>query len=124
MSENSHLRIHARIVPGATDVAGGGETTKHGPEDSPGARNASTRRKPARRRRSKLTGSERLMRNSAVACALLLGILALGSLETPWARKASAGIERGQAIGSAEDSAYFEYRSSGESVDPAEVLGL
>lgn len=37
---------------------------------------------------------ERLLRNSFLACAVLLGILALGNLEQPWAKKASNHIEK------------------------------
>lgn len=38
--------------------------------------------------------SDRLLRNSAVACAVLLGVLALGNIDQPWAAKARDGIER------------------------------
>ena len=48
----------------------------------------------ARRIRRRLSRGDRLLRNTAVACALLLGILALGNLDLPWARKASEGIEQ------------------------------
>lgn len=37
---------------------------------------------------------ERLLRNSCIACAVLLGILALSNLETPWAQRASDNIEK------------------------------
>ena len=47
-----------------------------------------------RQPRSKPSHADRLLRNSAVACALLLGILALGNIDQPWAQKASEGIER------------------------------
>ena len=50
-----------------------------------------------RRRRRPGTAAgraDRLLRNTAVACALLLGILALGNLDLPWARKASEGIKQ------------------------------
>ena len=41
-----------------------------------------------------MTRGDRLLRNSAIACALLLGILTLGNLRQPWAEKAAQGIER------------------------------
>jgi murein DD-endopeptidase MepM/ murein hydrolase activator NlpD len=41
-----------------------------------------------------LAFGDRLLRNSAIACALLLGILALGNIRQPWAEKAAEGIER------------------------------
>ena len=76
MSENSTLRIHTQFRPEPT-------------HSQPSRR--------ARRRRSQkapLTRGDRLLRNSAIACALLLGILALGNLRQPWAEKASESIER------------------------------
>ena len=77
MSENSTLRIHTQFRP---DAAEGEPPT--------------LRRKRQRRPRSPMTRGDRLMRNSALACALLLGILALGNLRAPWAEKASQSIER------------------------------
>ena len=77
MSENSTLRIHTQFRP---------ET-----EDKPPA----TRRKKRRpRSKAAMTRGDKLLRNSAIACALLLGILALGNLRLPWAEKATEGIER------------------------------
>ena len=57
------------------------------------------RRSRARnRRRSRLRAGlsfqERLLRNCFLACAVLLGILALGNLQQPWAKKATDGIEQ------------------------------
>ena len=49
------------------------------------------------RRRSakpRLTFGERLLRNSAIACALLLALLAARNIDTPWTRAAVAGVER------------------------------
>lgn len=40
------------------------------------------------------TVQDRLLRNSCLACAILLGILALGNLQQPWAQNASASIEK------------------------------
>ena len=79
MSENSTLRIHTQFRP---DAAEGESPT--------------SRRKKRRQRRPKaaLTHGDKLLRNSAIACALLLGILALGNLRQPWAQKAAEGIER------------------------------
>ena len=42
----------------------------------------------------RLSIHDRLLRNSALACALLLGILALGNVQQPWAKKASATVEK------------------------------
>ena len=52
---------------------------------------------PVRRRRRPgvtLSRADRLLRNTAIACALLLGILTLGNLDLPWARRASEGIQQ------------------------------
>ena len=79
MSENSTLRIHTQIRP----------------EERKGASAPVCQRKRRRvRERAPLTHSDRLLRNSAIACALLLGILTLGNLRQPWAEKAARGIER------------------------------
>ena len=52
-----------------------------------------------RRKRLIQTGKKRsfqdkLLRNSCFACATLLGVLALGNVQQPWAKKTSAAIER------------------------------
>ena len=54
------------------------------------------RRANARRRAAKprLTFGERLLRNSAIACALLLAMLAARNIDTPWTRAAVEGVER------------------------------
>ena len=79
MSENSTLHIHTQLRPDSTD-----------PQP------AKSRRSRRRRLEQKatLTQGDKLLRNSAIACALLLGILALGNLRQPWAEKASESIER------------------------------
>lgn len=79
MSENSTLRIHTQFRPDANDIQ------------------PSRPRRVKRHRRARkapLTQGDKLLRNSAIACALLLGILALGNLRQPWAQKAAEGIER------------------------------
>lgn len=44
--------------------------------------------------RTRLSFQERLLRNSCLACAVLLGILALGNLNQPWAVKAADSIQQ------------------------------
>ena len=46
------------------------------------------------RLRAGLSFQERLLRNCFLACAVLLGVLALGNLQQPWAKKAADGIEQ------------------------------
>jgi hypothetical protein len=48
----------------------------------------------ARRVRAKLTAGEKLLRNAAIACALLLTLLALKNVDQPWTRQAADGIRR------------------------------
>lgn len=42
----------------------------------------------------KLSAGDRMLRNTAVACALLLGVLALGNIRQPWAMRASETVQR------------------------------
>ena len=57
--------------------------------------NAAPRRaRGARRTRRRLTFGERLLRNSAVACSLLLALLAAKNIDAPWTRAAVEGVER------------------------------
>ena len=57
---------------------------------------ASASARPTRRMRIKtqLSFQERLLRNSCLACAVLLGVLALGNLNQPWAVNAASGIQQ------------------------------
>ena len=83
MSESGTLRIHTRMVAGEAEA-----TERHiQKRKQRGLRGH-------RRERRRLDFGDRLLRNSALACAALLGILALGNVRQPWAEKASEGIER------------------------------
>ena len=70
--------------------------TSKQPEETP--ETAPRRRRPQLHIKTRLSFHERLLRNSMLACALLLGILSLGNLDTPWAQKAASGIERALTI--------------------------
>lgn len=89
MSENSTLRIHTQLLPDLEPEAGTKKTA---------GRAKRHRRGPARSPKGKLNPGDRLLRNSAIACAILLGILALGNVRQPWAEKASEGIERAMTM--------------------------
>ena len=91
---NAKLIIHTGMQPQTpeqkkTGTGGRGAVRRNGVRwkcvERPGRRNT---------RRRRLTAGERLMRNSAVACALLLGILALRNVEQPWAKGAIRGVEQ------------------------------
>ena len=104
MSEKSNLRIHAQITP--TDSASNGDSGEEKksrvrwksipiPRSERRQKRAQAKgASKARRPRAKLSFSDRLLRNSSIACAVLLGILALGNINQPWAQKATEGIER------------------------------
>lgn len=67
--------IHTNIRPGSTDECNKSPVIKQ------------------RKLPQKVGFSERLLRNTAVACALLLGILTLKNIDAPWSRSAVEGIE-------------------------------
>lgn len=83
MSENSTLRIHAQVRPQSNE-----------PKQPIKIERSSGQKPRARRVRAKMTRTDRLLRNSAYACAMLLGVLALGNVNQPWAKKASETVER------------------------------
>ena len=68
--------------------------THLGPLDETGAPKKRRRLRRERQPRARLSRTDRLLRSSTAACALLLGILALGNIKQPWAEKASESIER------------------------------
>lgn len=82
MSENSTLRIHTQLGPA------------QGAEGAPRAARGAKRRRRGRVGERKAAFGDRLLRNSAIACAILLGILALGNVRQPWAQKAAQSVER------------------------------
>ncbi|NLG25522.1 MAG: M23 family metallopeptidase [Clostridiales bacterium] len=51
-----------------------------------------------RRGGEQLTAGERLMRNSAIACALLLMVLAMKNINQPWSEQATAGIRQAMTM--------------------------
>ena len=69
--------------------------TSGAPTDSaPAATPSRPRRSRRSRVKARLSCQERLLRNSFLACAVLLGVLALGNIQQPWAVRASEGIEQ------------------------------
>ena len=93
MSETSKLRIHSQITPIAAVQSEAVENAADAERAGEGALRHTAKRN-RRKSHEPLSRGDRLLRNSAIACALLLGILALGNLESPWARKASESVER------------------------------
>jgi len=85
--EKNKLRIHAQITP------------EQAPTQPKSVRWRSIPHPLQRKQRDpkpkeKLTFSDRLLRNSALACALLLAILAMGNINQPWARSISESVEQ------------------------------
>lgn len=83
MSASSTLQIHTQMRP---------EEAR--PAQVRQRRRGLLRRRTAARGNARGSYGDRLLRNGAIACALLLGILALGNIHQPWAEKAAQGIER------------------------------
>ena len=86
-SSAGDLKIHARILPAGATAAQG--------EEAPGkARRTFPKRRRAGRGRARepMRFSDRLLRNTAVACALLLGVLSLQNIDQPWSRLALRGV--------------------------------
>lgn len=86
--EKNRLRIHAQLTP---DVP---QETPSAPPKTVRWRSIPHPNQRARTSSEKLTFSDRLLRNSALACALLLAVLALGNINHPLARSASETVER------------------------------
>ena len=93
MSETSKLKIHTARIPDPP-AADRPERVRRFGRRRPSAQavKAEAKRRAALPR--KLTFTDRLLRNSAIACAALLGVLALGNIRQPWAEKAAQGIEQ------------------------------
>lgn len=85
MSASSTLQIHTQMRPDEAQPA----QVRRSRRRHIHLKAASRPRQNARR-----GFGDRLLRNGAIACALLLGILALGNVRQPWAEKAAQGIQR------------------------------
>ncbi len=96
MSENSTLTIHTQMPP--EGKAAPAEIRKRGKKEGREAlrvwRHPGKKVRQPRASHPRATFSERLLRNSAIACAVLLGVLALGNVRQPWAQKAREGIQQ------------------------------
>jgi len=106
-NENSRLKIHTSVRPVP-------EAEKKQDEPVTEAQNKEAQRESLpklrmRRRGSRsgrktgesgecLTVGERLLRNSAVACALLLTVMALRNVDQPWTRQATEGIRQAMTM--------------------------
>lgn len=83
-SDDLKLLIHTASIPSA----------EPDPTGRPARKPASARTGRRLRIKTRLSFQERLLRNSFIACAVLLGVLALSNVQQPWAIKASHSIEQ------------------------------
>lgn len=90
-AEKSNLRIHAQITPEIAEKTKASESKAVRWRSLP---HPLQKKKRPPKEKQKLTFSDRLLRNSALACAMLLGILAIGNINQPWARSASESVQR------------------------------
>ncbi len=89
--EKNKLRIHAQITPEVEPHAAPTEPRTVRWHSIP---HPLQRKKREPRPKEALTFSDRLLRNSALACALLLAILSMGNINQPWARSASESVRQ------------------------------
>ena len=116
MSE-SRLKIHTRMSPAPVSSPETPRdedksffhrrfTGKHRPAQGGAA--SAARPRIGKMRASRLSRTDRLLRNSALACALLLGILALGNVDQPWAQRLSGSIGKALTMRIDLDSSFGE----------------
>ncbi len=115
MSENSRLKIHTSVR--AEEAVRQPTAAEKKPEEQSEQRKESrteppreVRERMRRRQRSEksrnkrseevhqLTAGEKLLRNTAVACALLLTVMALKNVDQPWSRQAAEGIRQAMTM--------------------------
>ena len=90
------LKIHARVLPDAQEREPQAKPAQSAQRKS--RRHALERMKRLkrakhRRTRQPLSLGDRLLRNTAVACAVLLGVLTIQNIDQPWSRLALQGVE-------------------------------
>ena len=104
-NENGRLKIHTSMRPEEPgpvreEKSAAEETVKA--EKRPGgqawrAKAARSRKKP-REMKEGMTAGERLLRNTAVACALLLTVMSLKNVDQPWSRKMTEGVRQAMTM--------------------------
>ncbi len=115
MSENSRLKIHTSVrseetvetVPQSSTAGESGIAQVEIPDKHPEEVRENLRRRQQREKRQarrsreegqQLTAGEKLLRNTAVACALLLTVMALKNVDQPWSRQAAEGIRQAMTM--------------------------
>jgi hypothetical protein len=104
MSESDRLKIHTGIrVTGQVQQRevrqSEQEKSDAAVQSEPSGKNGRRIRRSRRQQEGeRLTAGEKLLRNTAVACALLLTVMALKNVDQPWSRKASEGIRQAMTM--------------------------
>ena len=88
--ENSRLKIHTRAAQPAPEA----------PQKEAKAAPRTRVKRPARRARPKLTltTGEKLIRNTAIAGAVFLCVLAVRNIDQPWSNTAISGIRQAMTM--------------------------
>lgn len=118
MSENSRLKIHTNTRPTEPMTAAASDAAQQSSAPIEREQNVSPqpsaeetermraqvqrarRRNRSRRSREEqpLTAGEKLLRNTAAACALLLTAMAIKNVDQPWSRQAAEGIRQAMTM--------------------------
>ena len=108
-TENGRLKIHTGMRPEAQEPvraeenAPAAEAAKrmkglHLSGGGFGRIRAGARAKRPRAAQEGMTTGERLLRNTAVACALLLTVMSLKNVDQPWSRKLTEGVRQAMTM--------------------------
>ena len=99
----STLKIHTQIRPQEAPSESEQTMQNKKPEKAEHEVRTQPKGRAKHRKRTKeqgerLSAGERLVRNSAVACALLLTVMALKNVDQPWSRQAVEGIRQAMTM--------------------------
>ncbi len=96
MADSSRLQIHTRLTPspGAAPERDGAAADKDARVRWKSVPHPNAKRSRFANLRKKYAPGDRLLRDTAVACAILLSILALKNADLPWTKTATEGIAR------------------------------
>jgi len=107
LNENSRLKIHTGVRPAPEEPV----REEAAPQGNDQNRGQKVKRKGFGRRESPspgrkrvhsmqegMTAGEKLLRNTAVACALLLSVMALKNADQPWTRKVTEGVKQAMTM--------------------------
>lgn len=85
-------RVTWRVLPRPRTVGARRRVPRMQPASVQGAASATKAARRTLHMRPRRTNGERLLRNTAIACTLLLGVTALTKIDTPWTRQVSQAV--------------------------------